>query len=70
MTGEVSLKGNIGAVGGVPQKVVAAFKRGRKVVILPKANAADLDDVPAEVRRSLDIRLVETVREAIDQALE
>ena len=69
MTGEVSLKGNIGAVGGVPQKVVAAFKRGRKVVILPKANAADLEDVPAEVRRSLDIRLVETVREAIDHAL-
>jgi len=69
MTGEVSLKGNIGAVGGVPQKVVAAFKRGRKVVILPKANEPDVVEVPQEVRSKIEIRFVENVREVVDIAL-
>jgi ATP-dependent Lon protease len=69
MTGEVSLKGKIGAVGGVPQKVIAAYKRGRKLVILPKANASDVEDVPKEVREKVEIRLVENVREVIEIAL-
>jgi len=53
----------------VPQKVVAAFKRGRKVVILPKANEADLVDVPPDVRSKIEIRFVENVREVVDIAL-
>lgn len=69
MTGEVSLKGNIGPVGGVPQKVVAAYRRGRKLVILPKANEPNLSEVPEEVRSKIEIRLVDNVREVIDIAL-
>lgn len=69
MSGEVSLKGKVSAVGGVPQKVVAAYKRGRKVVILPKANARDLERVPREILDALDIRLVSTASEALKAAL-
>jgi len=69
MSGEVSLKGKVSAVGGVPQKVVAAYKRGRKVVILPKANARDLERVPREILDALDIRLVSTASEALRAAL-
>jgi len=69
MSGEVSLKGKVSAVGGVPQKVVAAYKKGRKRVILPKANARDLERVPSEIRDALDIRLVSTASEALKAAL-
>lgn len=69
MSGDVSLKGRVSAVGGVPQKVVAAYKRGRKVVILPKANARDLERVPREILDALDIRLVSTASEAPRAAL-
>lgn len=69
MSGEVSLKGKVSAVGGVPQKVVAAYKRGRKVVILPKANARDLERAPREILDALDIRLVSTASEALWAAL-
>lgn len=70
MTGEVSLKGKVGPVGGVPQKVVAAFKRGRTILIVPKGNEADLRYVPEEVRRAITLHLVETVREVVQLTLE
>jgi hypothetical protein len=70
LTGEVSLKGKIGPVGGIPQKLVAAFKRGRTTVIVPRENEGDLAGVPAEVRASLETVLVDTVREAMESALE
>jgi hypothetical protein len=69
MTGEVSLKGKVGAVGGVPQKVVAAFKRGRREVILPEANADDLAAVPREVLDGLKIHRVADAHDAIRIAL-
>jgi hypothetical protein len=69
MTGEVSLKGKIGSVGGIAQKVVAAYKRGRKLVIIPKANAADVGSIPDAVRQAIEIRVVESVREVIEIAL-
>lgn len=69
MSGEVSLKGKVGAVGGVAQKVVAAYKRGRRLVLLPKANARDLERVPREVLDAIEVRLVSSAREAIDLAL-
>lgn len=69
MTGEVSLKGRVGAVGGVPQKAVAAFKRGRRIIILPRLNEPDLALVPTEVRDGLEVHLVDTASEAIEIAL-
>lgn len=47
----------------------AAYKRGRKIVILPKANAGDLERIPREILDGLDVRLVSTASEALKAAL-
>ena len=65
MSGEVSLKGHVGAVGGIGQKVVAAWRRGRTTVILPKENEADLALLPAEIRQQLTVHVIDDVREAV-----
>lgn len=69
MTGEVSLKGTVTAVGGIPQKVIAAYKRGRRLVILPKSNADDLSAVPREIRDELEFHFAENVHDVIEKAL-
>jgi ATP-dependent Lon protease len=70
MTGEASLRGRVLPVGGIKSKVLAAHARGVKTVLLPKANAPDLDDVPEEVKNALDIVLVENMSDVLDRALE
>jgi ATP-dependent Lon protease len=69
MTGEITLRGQVLPVGGVKEKVLAAHRAGLKTVILPKQNAKDLDDVPAEVRRSLRFVLAERVDDVFEAAL-
>lgn len=70
MTGEISLSGQILPVGGIKEKVLAAHRAGLKRIILPKRNMEDLEDVPAEVRRKIKFFPVETVEEALPEALE
>ena len=70
MTGEVTLQGRVLPIGGVKQKVLAAHRRGLKTVILPKANEADLDDVPEEIREELGFELVDHVDEVLQLAFE
>ena len=70
MTGEVTLQGKVLPIGGVKQKLLAAHRAGLKEVILPHRNEADLDDVPAEIRQQLTIRLVRDAGEVLDLALE
>jgi ATP-dependent Lon protease len=65
MTGEVTLRGRVLAVGGIKEKVLAAHRAGVKRVLLPKENEKDFPDIPAEVREAVDIRLVERVEEVI-----
>ncbi len=69
MTGEVTLRGRVLPVGGIKAKVLAAHRAGMKRVILPKKNARDLDDVPAEVRASLDIVFAEDMSDVLAAAL-
>ena len=65
MTGEVSLQGDIGPIGGLPEKLLAAQRGGVKRVFIPKDNTGDLKDVAEEVKRSLTITPVSTVEEVL-----
>ena len=69
MTGEVSLTGRVLPIGGVKQKLLAAQRAGASVVLLPRRNEPDLDEVPTEVREALEIHLVSDVRDVLDLAL-
>ena len=68
MTGEISLSGLVLPVGGIKEKVLAAHRAGIKRIILPKANAKDLKDVPQEVREDLTFILVERIEEVLPAA--
>jgi ATP-dependent Lon protease len=70
MTGEVTLQGRVLPIGGVKQKVLAAHAAGLTEVILPDRNAADLDDVPADVRDQMTFHVVGSVGEALAISLE
>ena len=69
MTGEITLRGRVLAVGGIKEKTVAALRHGVRQVILPAANAAELELLPQEVREGLELVTVETMDEVLDSAL-
>jgi ATP-dependent Lon protease len=69
MTGEVTLRGKILEIGGVKEKVLAAYRAGILEVILPTGNRRDLRDVPADVRERMRFHLVERMDEIFDLAL-
>ncbi|MCC6095211.1 MAG: endopeptidase La, partial [Eubacterium sp.] len=69
MTGEISLRGQVLPIGGLPEKLMAAQRAGVKKVLIPKDNERDLEDVPKEVRDHLTIVPVENVRQVIREAL-
>ncbi len=70
MTGEVSLRGGVMPIGGLPEKLMAAQRAGIKKVYIPYDNIEDLDDVAEEVKEKLDIMPVKKVTDVLkDQAL-
>src|SRR5438445_761377 len=69
MTGEVTLRGRVLPIGGVKEKVLGAVRAGIRTIVLPIENAADLDDLPEDVRSSLDVHLVEDLDEVLTLAL-
>jgi len=70
MTGEITLRGKVLAVGGVKEKVLAAHRAGIKRVILPERCVADLEEVPQEVRDELEFVPVTKMDEVLMAALE
>jgi len=70
MTGEISLRGLVLPVGGIKEKVVAAAGAGLKRVMLPARNRRDYDDIPDEVRKSMEFIWLERVEDAVAQALQ
>jgi ATP-dependent Lon protease len=69
MTGEITLRGRALPIGGLKEKVLGAHRAGIKHIILPKANEADIEDVPEEVRQVLTFHPVETLNEVLEIAL-
>ena len=69
MTGEITLRGRVLAVGGVKEKAVAALRGGIRRVILPAANASDLELLPPEVLEQVAFVQVRTMDEVMDAAL-
>lgn len=69
MTGEVTLRGRVLAIGGVKEKVLAAHRVGINNIILPKDNEKDLEEIPANIKRKLKFHLVEHLDEVLEQAL-
>ena len=65
MTGEVSLSGRVTAIGGLPEKLMAAMQAGVKRVFIPKENEEDLVDVAEEVTNALEIIPVEKVKDVL-----
>ena len=67
MTGEVSLKGRLMPIGGLPEKLMAAARAGVKKVFIPKENVRDLSEVPQEIRDQLKIVPVQKVMEVLEK---
>jgi ATP-dependent Lon protease len=70
MTGEISLRGRLLAVGGIKDKVLAASRAGIEVVVLPRRNQKDLVELPDEVVEQLQIKLADTIDEVLEIAIE
>ncbi len=69
MTGEISLRGQVLAIGGLPEKLMAAVRAGVRKVLIPKENMPDLEDVPEETKEKLEIVPVATIRDVAREAL-
>ncbi|MCP4901793.1 MAG: endopeptidase La [bacterium] len=69
MTGEITLSGRVLPIGGVKEKVLGAVRAGISAIVIPKANEADLDDVPEEVLSQLEVHLVSELGEALAHTL-
>ena len=70
MTGEITLSGLVFPVGGIKEKVLAAHRAGIRRIILPARNEADLEDIPEDVRKELEVVAVSNIGEVTQEALE
>ena len=70
MTGEITLRGQVLAIGGLKEKLLAAHRGNIKTVIIPEENVRDLKEVPENIKRDLEIKPVKWVEEALQIALE
>ena len=69
MTGEITLRGRVLPVGGVKEKILAAHRAGIRIVVLPKDNEKDLEELPETVRDEMTFHLVAHMDEALERAL-
>jgi len=70
MTGEITLRGQVLAIGGLKEKLLAAHRGGIKIVVIPEENARDLKEIPENIKADLDIRPVKWIDEVLAIALE
>jgi ATP-dependent Lon protease len=69
MTGEISLRGRVMAIGGLKEKTMAALRHGISTVIIPKDNERDLEEIDPVVRRSLNFVIAQTMETVLANAL-
>ena len=70
MTGEITLRGAVLPVGGIKEKVLAAYRAGIKTIIMPAWNRKDMEDIPANVQKSIKFYFVSDMLEVVKLALE
>ena len=70
MTGEITLRGQVLAIGGLKEKLLAAHRGGIKTVIIPEENVRDLKEIPANIKADLDIKPVKWIDEVLQIALQ
>ncbi len=70
MTGEITLSGLVFPVGGIKEKVLSAHRAGIRRIVLPARNEADIEEIPEDVRKELEIVPVSRISEAIEATLE
>ncbi len=69
MTGEITLRGRVLPIGGVKEKILAAHRAGIKYILMPAENRRDLSDIPQNVKRKVEVKLVEHMDEVLEMAL-
>ena len=69
MTGEITIRGNVLAIGGLKEKVLAAYREGIRTIVLPKENERDIEDIPESVREKLEFVPVENMDKVLETAL-
>jgi ATP-dependent Lon protease len=69
MTGEITLRGEITEIGGLKEKLLAALRGGIKTVLIPESNAKDLQDIPSNVKKGLEIIPVRWIDQVLEYAL-
>ena len=69
MTGEITLRGKVLPIGGLKEKVLAAHRAGLEIILFPKENEKDLEEIPAQVRQQLKMIPVEHVDQVLNHAL-
>ncbi len=70
MTGEITLRGQVLAIGGLKEKLLAAHRGGIRTVVIPAENERDLKEIPDNIKADLEIRPVKWIDEVLDIALE
>ncbi len=70
MTGEITLRGEVLPIGGLKEKLLAAHRGGIKVILIPEENERDLGDIPANIKKDLEIKPVKWIDEVLQTALQ
>jgi ATP-dependent Lon protease len=70
MTGEITLRGEILPIGGLKEKLLAALRGGIEIVLIPEENKRDLQEIPENIKKNLDIRPVRWIEEVLEFALQ
>jgi len=69
MTGEITLRGKVLPIGGLKEKVLAAYRYGTKVLVVPRENERDLSEIPEDIRKALTFHMVDNMDEVLEIAL-